>query len=209
MPLTYDILRDANTLRLPQFKNKHGDPAHSTLDGSDWSPAEWLLATFGELGELAEARIAYDNGDLSAYEFEKAACKEAADVAIYFDIVTRRMLDVTEEAFTPDHAQVLMRIIASLGKYANERKKYTRGDHKSYADFQRAVGKSLETAIAMIRLLQYEGVHQRPCQKVTISSEIGIDLGEAIIDKFNEVSERVGSDVFITEKGENFKRIPR
>lgn len=35
--LTFAELREANIARLPQFKNKHGEPAHSQPDGSDWS----------------------------------------------------------------------------------------------------------------------------------------------------------------------------
>lgn len=52
-PLTFATLREANTLRLPEFKNRLGRPAHTTADGSDWKLSAWSNAVLGELGELA------------------------------------------------------------------------------------------------------------------------------------------------------------
>lgn len=124
--LTFDALRAANALRLPQFKNPHGQLAHSEPDGSDWSPAQWLQAVMGELGEYANVRKKFERGDLTAEQFEVMAAKELADVQTYLDILARRCLDVP--------------------------------------------GKP----------------HQ-----------VGVDLGQATRAKFNEVSERVGADVFI------------
>lgn len=114
--LTFNVLRGANKARLPQFKNKHGQPAHSEADGSDWTPAQWLQAVLGELGEYANIRKKFERGDLSEGEFKDAAAKELADVQTYLDILAYRL---------------------------------------------------------------------------------GIDLGQATTDKFNEVSERVGSTVRI------------
>lgn len=121
--LTFNALRGANTARLPQFKNSKGEQAHSKPDGSDWSPAQWLQAVMGELGEYANKRKKFERGDITAEEFAVEAAKELADVQTYLDILAMRCLD---------------------------------------------------TNIA----------HPR-----------GINLGEATIDKFNEVSIRVGSDV--------------
>lgn len=121
--LTFATLRAANIARLPQFKNKHGEPAHSSVDGSDWSPAQWLQAVIGELGEYANLRKKYERGDLSHQEFIIDAAKELADVVCYLDILAK---------------------------------------------------------------------------------QIGVDLGQATIDKFNEVSNRVGSSVFIAEDGTGY-----
>jgi NTP pyrophosphatase (non-canonical NTP hydrolase) len=118
-------LRQANRARLPQFKNAHGQPAHSKPDGSDWCPAQWLQAVTGELGEYSNWRKKYERGDIDRAEFAKHAAKELADVATYLDILAMRCLD------TPSGA--------------------------------------------------VDGV--------------GIDLGKAVQDKFNEVSCRVGSSV--------------
>lgn len=93
MSLTFDQLREANKRRLPQFKNKHGELAHSEPDGSDWSPAQWLQAVIGELGEYANIRKKFERGDLSFDEYAPLAAKELADVQTYLDILAQRCLD--------------------------------------------------------------------------------------------------------------------
>lgn len=85
--LTFNALRSANLARLPEFRNKHGEPAHSQPDGSDWSPAQWLQAVTGELGEYANVRKKFERGDLTAEEFEQQAADELADVMCYLDIL--------------------------------------------------------------------------------------------------------------------------
>jgi len=85
--LTFDQLRQANIRRIPQFKNKHGELAHSESDGSDWTPAQWLQAIVGELGEYANIRKKYERGDLNDLEFYNKAADELADVLIYMDIL--------------------------------------------------------------------------------------------------------------------------
>lgn len=122
--LTFNSLRGANKARLPEFKNKHGELAHSQPDGSDWSPSQWLQAVIGELGEYANLRKKYERGDLTAEEFAVEAAKELADVQTYLDILAQRCLDTATAA------------------------------------------------------------HPK-----------GVNLGKATMDKFNEVSERVGSRV--------------
>lgn len=122
--LTFNALAGANRARLPQFKNKHGELAHSKPDGSDWSPAQWLQAVVGELGEYANIRKKFERGDLSIEEFAEQAAKELADVQIYLSILSMRCLD-----------------------------------------------------------------------RLGIGHATGINLGQATIDKFNEVSIRVGSTV--------------
>ena len=94
--LTFNTLRGANRARLPQFKNKHGQPAHSMPDGSDWSPAQWLQAVLGELGEYANLRKKFERGDLSPQEFEQLAADELADVQTYLDLLALRCLDRRE-----------------------------------------------------------------------------------------------------------------
>lgn len=116
MKLTFEQLRAANIARLPQFKNRYGETAHSMPDGSDWSPAQWLQAVVGELGEYANIRKKFERGDITEAEFRELAADELADTIVYLDILAFRL---------------------------------------------------------------------------------GIDLGEAVIDKFNRVSARVGSDVLL------------
>jgi len=123
--LTFNGLREANRMRLPQFKNSKGDPAHSEADGSDWSPAQWLQAVTGELGEYANVRKKFERGDLTKEEFDAMARDELADVVTYLDILAFRL---------------------------------------------------------------------------------GIDLGNATMEKFNRVSERVGSDVVLDAEGGHRRR---
>ena|ERR1700679_374147 len=115
--LRFDTLREANMQRIPTFKNKRGELCHNE-DGSDWSPAQWLQAVLGELGEYANFRKKFERGDFSEEEFQKEAGKELADVVTYLDILAFRL---------------------------------------------------------------------------------GIDLGGAVYHKFNEISNRVGSPIFIAE----------
>lgn len=89
--LTFHALRAANVARMPMFKNKHGQFAHSEPDGSDWSPAQWLQATVGELGEYANIRKKFERGDLSESEFIELAANELADVQTYLDILAFRL----------------------------------------------------------------------------------------------------------------------
>jgi NTP pyrophosphatase (non-canonical NTP hydrolase) len=128
--LSFSALRQANTLRLPQFKNPHGELAHQKPDGSDWSPSQWLQALVGELGEFANVRKKFERGDLTFEQYRTLAEKELADVQTYLDLLARRALDIGPNA----HAT-------------------------------------------------------------------GVDLGEATRQKFNEVSHRVGADVFIDDAG--------
>lgn len=86
MSLSFNTLREANMKRIPQFRNAKGELAHSEPDGSDWSPAEWLQATVGELGELANMLKKVNRGDYSFEEGREAIAKEFADIAIYLDI---------------------------------------------------------------------------------------------------------------------------
>lgn len=90
-PLTFAELRWANHLRLPQFKNKHGEPAHSEPDGSDWSDAEWLQAVVGELGEYANVRKKLQRGDFTREEAQSMMADELADVVTYLDILAFRL----------------------------------------------------------------------------------------------------------------------
>lgn len=114
--LTFNTLRGGNLARLPQFKNRKGETAHSKIDGSDWSLGEWVTAVTGELGELANLVKKVRRGDMSLDEARPELAKELADVVIYLDI---------------------------------------------------------------------------------LAFQCGVDLGKATIEKFNEVSERVGSNVVI------------
>lgn len=89
--LTFNTLRAGNVARLPKFRNRHGELAHTEPDGSDWTPAQWLQAVVGELGEYANFRKKYERGDISKDEFNEQARRELADVVIYLDILAYQL----------------------------------------------------------------------------------------------------------------------
>jgi NTP pyrophosphatase (non-canonical NTP hydrolase) len=89
--LRFNELRQANIARLPHFKNSLGNLAHAKPDGSDWSPAQWLQAVVGELGEYANLRKKYERGDIGLEEFRWKAANELADVVCYLDILAMQL----------------------------------------------------------------------------------------------------------------------
>lgn len=91
--MTFNDLRVANIIRLPQFKNAQGLPAHTMEDGSDWSPSDWMTAVSGEVGEVANIIKKMRRGDFGSpdtEEFMQAQYKlalELADVVTYLDLL--------------------------------------------------------------------------------------------------------------------------
>lgn len=81
--LSLSELLSASLRRLPHFKNRKGEPAHTKPDGSDWSPAQWFQALLGELGEYANYRKKYERGDITLQEFKTEGAKELADAVCY------------------------------------------------------------------------------------------------------------------------------
>jgi len=121
--LTFNVLREANMRRLPQFKNAKGEPAHDKEDGSDWSLNDWLTAVTGELGEAANLLKKVRRGDFTIDQARPELADELADVATYLDI---------------------------------------------------------------------------------LANQCGINLGQSTIEKFNRVSDRVGSNIFIRADGSDY-----
>ncbi len=89
--LSFETLRAANLQRLPLFKNSKGERAHASEDGSDWTRADWLEATAGELGEYANVSKKFRRGDINEVEFKELARKELADVVTYVDLLAYRL----------------------------------------------------------------------------------------------------------------------
>ncbi len=88
--LTFESLRMANLSRLPELKNRKGEPAHTVADGSDWSLTDWMTAVTGEVGEAANIIKKVRRGDMTLDEARIALADELADVAIYLDILAYR-----------------------------------------------------------------------------------------------------------------------
>lgn len=90
MLLTLQTLREANRLRLPDFKNSKGEPAHSMPDGSDWTLGEWMNAVAGELGEAANIIKKVRRGDMTLEEARPLLANEFADIITYLDITANQ-----------------------------------------------------------------------------------------------------------------------
>lgn len=91
----FDNLREANNARKPQFKNKQGELSHPPPygDGSNWSPADWMVALTGEVGEAANLMKKIRRGDYAKEEMadmHEALGAEFADIAIYLDILAQQ-----------------------------------------------------------------------------------------------------------------------
>lgn len=202
----FATLRRANIARLPQFRNSKGGPAHSEPDGSDWLLSAWSNATLSELGEAAEVLVGMRTASLTATLTQLA--HEVSDVIIYLDIYAMRcgvtLSPPTEDrmysafnfisrAYTPDGVLapeiVLAAAQAALGKAGNLVKKIERGDT------------SLEIAADELSALFTSGL----CYLQLLADGMSLDLATAIVEKFNIVSERVGSDVFINEDGRGLR----
>lgn len=98
MKLALASLRAGNILRLPQFKNSKGEPAHSEPDGSDWSLNDWMTAALGELGECANVLKKVRRGDLTLEEARPKIMQEIADTIIYADILAMQCSISLDEA---------------------------------------------------------------------------------------------------------------
>ena len=101
--LEFNMLRAANLDRLPLFKNAKGEPAHATPDGRDWSPAEWMCALTGEVGELANLIKKVRRGDLTHAEAYQNMRDELGDIQTYLDLLAYQLQinlgDATAEKF--------------------------------------------------------------------------------------------------------------
>jgi NTP pyrophosphatase (non-canonical NTP hydrolase) len=89
--LTFNTLRRASLVRLPLFQDAKGRACHEKADGSDWSPAQWLQAAVGEIGEYANLRKKVERGDMTLAEALPALSDELADVVIYLDLLASQL----------------------------------------------------------------------------------------------------------------------
>jgi NTP pyrophosphatase (non-canonical NTP hydrolase) len=139
--LTFNALRGANEARLPQFKDKQGNKAHDRDDGSDWTPAEWLDAAMGELGELASELKSARRGDYGPEakavlrdrqpasdmpkNVKRQIAKEVADVVIYLDLFCKQF-DIDMGAAVQDKFNEVSERVGSNVVLENDDWRYTR-----------------------------------------------------------------------------------
>lgn len=114
--LTFRELSEANMRRMPLFKNRLGQPAHTEPDGSDWSLSEWTNALAGEVGEACNFAKKLHRGDfgekgsISYREGTKLFLKELADVVTYADIAAQQVKGDLGEAVQEKFNEVSDRV---------------------------------------------------------------------------------------------------
>lgn len=85
--LTFNTLRSANLKRLPQFKDAKGRDGHC----ASWTPADWMTALVGELGEAANILKKIKRGDFELDKVRDDLADELADVQTYLDILAANL----------------------------------------------------------------------------------------------------------------------
>ncbi len=81
--LSFNTLREANKERLKSSKYKKCE--------EEWTPAHWMQATVGELGELANILKKVDRGDFTKESVQIDIERELADVQCYLDIMAMKL----------------------------------------------------------------------------------------------------------------------
>lgn len=192
--LDLTILRQANRMRIPQFKNAKGQASNTKSDGSDWSLAEWVNATLGELGETSNLLKKIRRGDFSLDYIKTELGKELADVISYLDILAMQ-LDVSltctpaQDITLLKQDNVILKIIINFGLASEIIQKIE--TIKEYGQFVN----NDDMNLFRHELRQY--FHQIVLGLQELAFIFNINLGQATIDKFNEVSNRVGSTIFL------------
>jgi NTP pyrophosphatase (non-canonical NTP hydrolase) len=184
-------LRIANKARLPLFKNKRGEPAHSEPDGSDWSLMTWVNAILGEVGEAANIIKKVERNDFTLEEGRAELGKELADVLIYLDIYAFQIGVEFElhkrpvEDIVSDKLSILMAALAvGLGQLASQ------------AFSLNAVSRNARLS-QIANGLGAARVSNILAHLSRIAQAADIDLQSAARAKFNEVSRRVGCEVWL------------
>lgn len=87
--LTFNVLRSANLERVVQFRDAQGRLSHPKEEGglNNWTPADWMNAVVGELGELANLLKKVKRGDFALEEKRQEIEDEFADVQTYLDLL--------------------------------------------------------------------------------------------------------------------------
>lgn len=86
----------------------------------------------------------------------------------------------------------MMAATGELGETANVLKKILRGDY-TLEEKREELGREIADVVTYLDIL---------------ANQAGIDLGRAVLDKFNEISVRAGSDVRIKDDGSDWRHEP-
>ncbi len=195
---TLKRLRVANLQRLPLFKNRRGEPAHSRPDGSDWSMAEWTNAVAGEVGEACNIAKKLRRGDFGPPYTPGyiAGCSELAhelaDVVIYADLTCFRCGHSTDTLISNidlgvNNANGLAECTNRIAEWAGQ----ACGDADWITSAKFASPGEREDMLRSVAVRLAAAVRAAEAACVVADR----DICEAIVEKFNIVSDRVGCEV--------------
>lgn len=189
--LTFKTLCQANLLRLPTFRNSKGEIAHSEPDGSDWDLEDWMVALSGEVGELMNLMKKLRRNDFTLEEKRKDIGKELADCVIYLDILAYQIRP--DDSLFPNrkdnfYSEDVFLNEIEIPKICNKMIKYL-GSLSKRIDCEPE--KHTYELVNSYRML-FHTIN-------SLSRKLDIDLGQAVIDKFNKVSTRVKSPIYIND----------
>lgn len=94
-------------------------------------------------------------------------------------------------------AQWLQAMVGELGEYANERKKFERGD-LTLEEFQVKAEKELADIVIYLDIMARRCLDRVKLGGVVEAHPTGVNLGMAVVRKFNEVSRRVDAATYIS-----------
>jgi len=103
-----------------------------------------------------------------------------------------RIAHSKEDGSDWSHAEWLQAVIGELGEYANLRKKVLRGD-MTFEEALPALTDELADVIIYMDIL---------------AMQLGVDLGEAIMEKWNKTSKKVGVPLYIDAEDWHYTRSP-
>lgn len=218
-PLTFAVLRDANMRRLPTFRNAQGQLSHTLPNGADWSLNDWFTALVGGCGELEE-ELLDPTGEIDISDASDAI----ADVAIYLDLLALQVgaefeAELTElfaAPFWASRGAKPLRLasfedlsaLISLIHYGRQAPTHPDRSFWSLADTLAAMFGQVGRLGNVLKKLRRGDVPARSLDKEiagrlsgilinlgSLARRLGIDLGAAIVRKFNATSDKVGSPV--------------
>lgn len=96
--------------------------------------------------------------------------------------------------------QWLQALIGEVGEYANIRKKYERGDI-TFEEYEREAKKEIADIQTYLDILARRCLDKVENGVVVEAHPTGVNLGQVTLLKFNEVTRRVGSNVFLSTQG--------
>lgn len=170
MKLTFETLRKANIARQEYWGGS-----------SDWDLYDWLVALGGEVGEALDEIKKVRRRDFTLDENRENIAKELADVITYNDILmyknsTKPVTIILKEVRPSGNPTNLLSCI--LFQHTGNTLVHIMEEYPAAVH---------DDCIMTIRLTQQ------------LAHKLDIDLMQAVEDKFNEVSRRVGAPVFIVD----------